>query len=208
MRRGRLVTLEGGEGAGKSTATAVIKKWLEKQERSVVCTREPGGTPVAERIREILIDPATGYLDPVSELMLMFAARRENLVRVIEPALAAGHDVICDRFTDASAAYQGGGRGIGLEPVQCLAELVHPGLTPDLTLLLDLPVETGLKRIRAAGGIPDRFEDGQEDFLERVRAAYLELARNEPQRIVVIDAAREPDVVAAGIIRALEANLL
>lgn len=207
MTRGRFITLEGGEGAGKSTAATVIREWLERQGRSVVCTREPGGTPLAERIREVLLDPATGNLDPISELLLMFVSRRENVVRVIEPALAAGHDVICDRFTDASAAYQGGGRGIGPEMVQHLAELVHPGLRPDLTLLLDLPVETGLERIRATGNAPDRFESGHVEFLKQVRATYLEIARREPDRFAVIDAGRPAEAVAEAIITALETRL-
>ncbi|MDX1625408.1 MAG: dTMP kinase [Wenzhouxiangellaceae bacterium] len=207
MSRGRLICLEGGEGAGKSTALPVVREFLESRGRRTLATREPGGTPAAERIRALLLDPDTGELDPVTELLLMFAARRENVVRVIEPALEAGTDVICDRFTDASHAYQGGGRGLGSAPVERLAELVHPGLEPDLVLVLDVPVETGLARIRARKGGPDRFESDHRDFLERVRRAYLARAEEFPDRYVVVDATAEPDEVARAVRAALEERM-
>lgn len=189
MTRGRFITLEGGEGAGKSTAMSTIRRWLEDRGREVVLTREPGGTASAEKIRDVLLDPENGSLDAVTELLLMFAARNENLQHVIRPALAAGRDVISDRFTDASRAYQGGGRGIDAEAIETLAGLVHGELTPDLTLLLDIPVELGLSRIRSRTGGPDRMEQNRPEFLERVRAAYLARARAEAERFVVIDAA-------------------
>lgn len=205
--RGRLICLEGGEGAGKTTALAVVRDWLGERGREAVTTREPGGTPAAERIRAVLLDPETGDLDPVTELLLMFAARRENVVDVIEPALAAGRDVICDRFTDASHAYQGGGRGLGPGPVDRLAELVHPGLRPDLVLVLDVPVEVGLQRIRRRRGGPDRIEGSQVAFLERVRQTYLERAAADPDRFRVIDAGQPLARVRADLREALEGRL-
>ncbi|MFW5927156.1 MAG: dTMP kinase [Wenzhouxiangella sp.] len=205
--RGRFITLEGGEGAGKTTAVQTVADWLEGQGRDFVVTREPGGTPPAERIRELLLDKRTGELSPLSELLLMFAARNENLERVIRPALDAGRDVVCDRFTDASLAYQGGGRQLGREPVELLAGLVHGDLQPDLTLLLDVPVETGLARIDGRGQGPDRFESTRAGFLERVREAYLQQARREPGRIAVIDATGDIGEVDRLVREVLEARL-
>ena len=203
--RGRFITLEGGEGAGKTTAMDAVIDELERSGRSVRRTREPGGTPAAEKIRALLLDPATGALDPMTELLLMFAARRENVIGTILPALQAGHDVVCDRFTEASHAYQGGGRRLGPGPVDALGELVHPDLRPDLVLVLDVPVEVGLARIRKRGDAPDRFEADRADFLERVRAAYLARAAAHPDRFVVIDAAQEPDAVRRDVLRAVRA---
>lgn len=205
--KGRLICLEGGEGAGKSSALAVVRGWLESRGREVVVTREPGGTPAAERIRRLLLDPATGEIDAITELLLMFAARRENVVEIIEPALANGKDVISDRFTDASHAYQGGGRGLGSAPVETLAGLVHPGLDPDLVLLLDVPVEIGLARIRSRKGGPDRIEQGRDEFLERVRQAYLRRAQADPQRHRIIDASRNINSVAEQIRSVLQERL-
>ncbi len=204
---GYFITLEGGEGAGKSTAITTIREWLTTAGKTFVLTREPGGTPPAERIRELLLDPATGELAPLTELLLMFAARNENLQQIIRPALAAGKVVVSDRFTDASMAYQGGGRGLGRVPVERLAELVHGDIRPDLTLLLDVPVDVGLDRIgeRAAG--PDRFEQTRPEFLERVRAAYLEQAEREPQRFAVIDASLGLEAVSKRIRSVLEERL-
>ncbi|WP_346426833.1 dTMP kinase [Wenzhouxiangella sp. XN201] len=207
MKRGLFITLEGGEGAGKSTAMQVVGDWLSKRGHDVVVTREPGGTPAAERIRELLLDPETGSLHALSELLLMFAARNENLATLIRPALARGQAVISDRFTDASHAYQGGGRELGPEVVEALAELVHGDLQPDLTLLLDVPVALGLERIAARGGEPDRMEQNRPDFLERVRQAYLDRARREPDRFAVIDATQPIERVADEIRRVLEARL-
>jgi dTMP kinase len=206
VSRGRFITLEGGEGAGKTTAMETIAAWLTRRGREVVVTREPGGTEAAERIRGLLLDPGTGALSPLSELLLMFAARQENLEGVIRPALEQGRDVICDRFTDASRAYQGAGRGLGAAAVESLAGLVHPDLQPDLTLLLDVPVEVGMERILGRGA-PDRMEQNRPDFLERVRAAYLEQARREPNRFAVIDASRPVEAVGRAIERTLEERL-
>ncbi len=207
MTRGRFITLEGGEGAGKTTAAAWVEDWLSERGRTIVRSREPGGTPAAEKIRALLLDPDTGELEPMSELLLMFAARTENLAQIIRPALERGDDVLCDRFTDASRAYQGGGRQMGIQVANRLAALVHPDLQPDLTLLLDVPVEVGLKRIAARTGGADRFERSRADFLERVRQAYLTLARMEPERIVIIDASRDIDAVKARIFQVLEQHL-
>jgi len=207
MPRGRMICLEGGEGAGKSTALALIDGWLQQRGRRTLATREPGGTPAAEKIRKLLLDPQTGDIDPVTELLLMFAARRENVVDRIEPALADGIDVICDRFTDASYAYQGAGRGLGAAPVARLASLVHPDLAPDLVLVLDVPVEIGLERIKRRKGGPDRFEGGRKAFLERVRQAYLARAHAHPDRYVVVDASRDIDAVGETIRETLEAHL-
>ena len=205
--KGKLICLEGGEGAGKSTALKTVTRWLESRGRRSRVTREPGGTPVAEKIRKLLLDPQTGEIDRVTELLLMFAARRENVVDVIEPALAEGVDVICDRFTDASYAYQGGGRELGPEPVKMLAGLVHPDLQPDLVLVLDVPVEIGLERIKRRRGGPDRFEGSRMAFLERVRQAYLERAQSHPDQYAVIDATQEMEKVAAAIRECLEERL-
>ncbi|MBS3744311.1 MAG: dTMP kinase [Wenzhouxiangellaceae bacterium] len=205
--KGRMICLEGGEGAGKSTALERVRDWLERRGRKTLVTREPGGTPAAEKIRKLLLDPQTGDIDPMTELLLMFAARRENVVDRIRPALAEGVDVICDRFTDASYAYQGGGRELGPTPVDLLAGLVHPGLTPDLVLVLDVPVEIGLERIKQRRGGPDRFEGGRKAFLERVRNAYLDRARAHPDRYVVVDASSDIEHVGAAIRATLENRL-
>ncbi|HLS04873.1 MAG TPA: dTMP kinase [Wenzhouxiangella sp.] len=208
MSRGRLITLEGGEGAGKTTVLHSIRAWLERHGSSVVVTREPGGTDAAEKIRALLLDPGTGTLDPLTELLLMFAARQENLSGVIRPSLEAGHDVICDRFTDASRAYQGGGRQLGPGPVEALVDIVHPDLEPDLTLLLDVPVDIGLARVRNRGGSPDRMERNHSEFLQRVRDAYLELAARAPDRISVVDANRPLAEVIKTVEQTLEEKLL
>jgi dTMP kinase len=207
MMPGRFITLEGGEGAGKTTAAEQVTEWLESRGRKVVRTREPGGTDAAEKIRNLLLDPATGELEPMTELLLMFAARAENLAHIIRPALGAGHDVLCDRFTDASRAYQGGGRGLGMQVVDRVAGIVHPDLRPDLTLLLDVPVAVGMERIKQRGGQTDRFERSRIDFMERMRSTYLARARMEPERIVVIDASQPLATVREAIDRALELRL-
>jgi len=205
--RGRLITLEGGEGAGKSTAVATIEEWLRDRGRTTILTREPGGTPPAEKIRGLLLDPDTGHLDPLTELLLMFAARSENLRQIIRPAIERGDDVICDRFTDASMAYQGYGRQLGPEPVRTLQSVVHPDLQPDLTLLLDVPVTLGLNRIGERAGQPDRFERSDGDFLERVRQGYLDQAKASPERYAVIDASQDLDQVQRDIRRILQERL-
>lgn len=204
MNRGRFITLEGGEGAGKTTAMDAIVDALTDLGRTVHRTREPGGTPAAERIRGLLLDPATGELDPLTELLLMFGARRENVVGSILPALKQGRDVVCDRFTEASHAYQGGGRGLGPRPIEALSALVHPALEPDLVLVFDVPVEVGLERIRMKGDAPDRFEGDRTEFLERVRQTYLERAAAHPDRFVVIDATQTQEQVRREAVQAVQ----
>lgn len=202
MRHALFITLEGGEGAGKSTQLQAIADWLRQRGHEVVVTREPGGTPLGERLREVLLH-GQGDMSPDAEALLMFAARAEHLARVIRPALAAGRSVLCDRFTDATYAYQGGGRGIPATRLAALEQWVQGGLRPDLTLLLDLPVEVGLARARGRGAF-DRFEREQRDFLERVRAAYLARAAAEPERVRVIDASRPTAEVTRAITAVLE----
>ena len=196
MSRGLFVTLEGIEGAGKSTVAALVCASLERAGVSVCATREPGGTPLAERIRQIVLGHGEEPLTPVSETLLMFAARALHVAAVIRPALARGTWVICDRFTDATRAYQGCGRGVESALIEALATAVHGDLVPDCTLLLDVPVATGLARARArTRASTDRFEGETSAFFERVRAGYLALARAEPRRFRVIDAAAPLAVV-------------
>lgn len=202
----KFITLEGGEGAGKSTAVEVVRAWLDARGIPVVTTREPGGTAIGEQIRHILLDPGNDDLEPLAELFLMFAARAQHVARVVRPALEAGKWVLCDRFTDASIAYQGYGRGLGDAAVARLAALVHPDLEPDLTLMLDVPVVTGLERALGRGQ-PDRFEQHGVDFLDRVHAGYRVLAERHPQRIAVVDAEATRETVAAEIRRILESRL-
>lgn len=206
MSRGLFITLEGGEGAGKTTSLAFVRAFLEAAGRKVVATREPGGTPLGEKIRELLLHGQEDrHVD--TELLLMFAARNEHLARVVQPALASGAIVVCDRFTDATYAYQGAGRGAPDVRIRILEEWVQQGLRPDLTLLLDIPVDHGLARAGNRGA-PDRFEREQTDFFERVRAAYLATAAREPHRVVVIDAAQAiPEVqrqLRAALVKLLE----
>ncbi len=191
MAHGFFITVEGGEGAGKSTMLAFMRDWLATAGREVVVTREPGGTPLGERVRDILLHARELHMTAETEALLMFAARAEHLERVIRPALDAGKTVLCDRFTDATYAYQGGGRGLSAERIAQLEAWVQGALRPNLTLLLDVPVDVGLKRANQRSE-PDRFEREQQEFFERVRAAYLERARREPQRLRVIDASRTP----------------
>ena len=204
QRRGRFITVEGGEGAGKSSNLAHVQSLLEAAGKPVLFTREPGGTPLGESIRELLLGHKhTGMADE-TELLLMFAARAEHLHRKILPALEQGVWVLCDRFTDASYAYQGAGRGLPREKIALLENFVQGELRPDLTLLLDLPVETGLARAGERSA-PDRFETEALDFFEKVRRGYLEIAAAEPQRVKVIDAAPALEQVQAqiaGVIRA------
>ena len=187
MNRGLFITLEGGEGAGKSTSLAFVREFLEQAGRHVLVTREPGGTPLGEKIRELLLHGRED-MQVDTELLLMFAARAEHLARVIRPALAEGACVVCDRFTDATYAYQGGGRGVPEARIRILEDWVQQGLRPGLTLLLDIPVEQGLGRA-GLRSVPDRFEREKTDFFERVRNRYLAAAASEPRRVRVIDAA-------------------
>jgi dTMP kinase len=199
---GLFISLEGGEGAGKSTVLAALREVLAEGGREVVCTREPGGTAEGEAIRELLLAPGR-ELVPEAELLLMFAARAQLVRRVIRPALERGAAVLADRFTDASFAYQGGGRGLDAGHIAEL-ERWAAGLRPDLTFLLDVGVAQGLERARSRGGEPDRIESEREDFFERVRQAYLARARAEPARFRVIDASQPADAVreaATGALR-------
>lgn len=196
-RAGRFITLEGGEGAGKSTQARRLAARLAGAGRAVLVTREPGGTPGAERIRELLL--GHGPWDPVAEAMLHFAARREHLVRTIRPFLAAGGWVISDRFADSTLAYQGA-QGLAREVWARLADLALQGFAPDLTLMLDLPVDEGMRRAAARSGA-DRYERMGADFHEKVRAGFLGIAAREPGRCAIVDAGRDPDAVAAEIAR-------
>ncbi len=183
---GRFLTLEGIEGAGKSTQAGYLKEALEAQGIPVVLTREPGGTALGEQIRQLLLDPSLPPMAADTELLLLFAARAEHLAQVIRPALARGHWVICDRFTDATYAYQGGGRGLDTSRIAQLETLTQGDLRPDYTLLLDLPVSLGLARAKQRAHL-DRLESETHAFFERVRRAYLARARAEPARIQIID---------------------
>lgn len=186
---GLFITLEGPEGAGKSTNRDFIASRLRERGVEVLLTREPGGTPLAERIRELLLAPSDESMAVDTELLLMFAARAQHLNRVIRPALEAGQVVLCDRFTDATYAYQGGGRGVSMARIAELERFVQGSLRPDLTLVFDLPVEVGLQRAAARGRL-DRFEQEDRSFFDAVRQTYLERAAQAPERYRVIDAAK------------------
>jgi len=194
--RGKFITLEGVDGAGKSTHLVWIAERLRAGGREVVVTREPGGTPLGERLRELLL---TEPMHIETETMLMFAARREHLARVIAPALEAGRWVLSDRFTDATYAYQGGGRGLSIDRIASLEQWVHGDLQPDLTLYFDVSVEVARGRLAASQSVsqsaPDRFEREADGFFERVRSAYLERAAAHPHRIRVIDAAQPLETI-------------
>ncbi|MDF0732569.1 dTMP kinase [Pseudomonas entomophila] len=195
---GLFITLEGPEGAGKSTNREYLAARLREQGLDVVLTREPGGTPLAERIRELLLAPSDETMAVDTELLLMFAARAQHLAGVIRPALARGAVVLCDRFTDATYAYQGGGRGLPVERIATLEAFVQGELRPDLTLVFDLPVEVGLARAAARGRL-DRFEQEGQAFFEAVRQAYLQRAAGQPQRYHLLDAAQPLDAVQRAI---------
>ncbi len=185
---GRFITIEGGEGAGKSTAQAFLAEKLAAQGISVLQTREPGGTPLAEAIRRNLLSVDEEAPVAMAELLLVFAARAQHLAKVIEPALARGEWVLCDRFTDATYAYQGAGRGMSEVQINKLEELVQGERRPDTVLLMDMPPEIGLKRASARGAL-DRFEQEAQAFFERVREGYLRRANLDPKRYVIVDAA-------------------
>lgn len=202
--RGCFITLEGGEGAGKSTSMDFMRRHLEAAGRRVCVTREPGGTALGEAVRGLLLDTRFEGMSADAELLLMFAARAEHLARVIRPALARGEWVLCDRFTDATYAYQGGGRGIDEARIRVLEDWVQQGFEPDLTLLFDLPVEQGLARAGERGEL-DRFEREQRAFFERVRQAYLQRAQAAPGRFRVIDASRDYPEVQQQLARELDA---
>jgi dTMP kinase len=198
--RGKLITLEGVDGAGKSTHLQFIADSLASDGRRVVMTREPGGTELAERLRKTILEEP---MDPVAETLLIFAARADHVMRVIRPALEAGKWVVCDRFTDATLAYQGAGKGVALDLIERLGAAAHGALAPERTLVFDCSYEVAKKRLAASGKALDRFEREDRAFFERVREAYLARARAEPGRVRVIDASAEP----AAIRQALEKHL-
>lgn len=198
MMRGHFITLEGIEGAGKSTQRDLVHRFLEQAGHEVCMTREPGGSEIAERIRDVLLDNNNHGMAADTELLLMFAARAEHLNKTILPAMSAGKWVLCDRFTDATYAYQGGGRSVARERIAALETFVQGTLRPDLTLLFDLPAEVGLARARGRSA-PDRFESEEISFFDRVRAEYLRIAEREPSRVRRIDARRDRARVAADV---------
>ncbi len=202
--RGKFITIEGTEGVGKTTNIEFIQAWLEEKSLPFVCTREPGGTPLAEQIRELLLASREEVVSSTAELLLMFAGRAQHLHQVIEPVLTEGAWILCDRFTDATYAYQGAGRNMRTDLIAELELLVQGSLRPDLTLILDIPVELGLKRASDRSE-PDRFEQEQVEFFERVRQGYLAIATADPDRCVVIDASLPLEAVQRQISVALEA---
>jgi dTMP kinase len=200
---GRFITLEGGEGAGKSTQARRLAAALEAKNISCLVTREPGGSPGAEEIRKLLVNGEPGRWDALTETLLLFAARADHVARTIRPALEDGRFVVCDRFTDSTYAYQGVGRGTPRETIRRIESVVLEDFKPDMTLILDLPVEEGLKRAGARGGAETRFENFDTDFHERLRQAFLDIARRSPDRCSVIDAATSEDDVAQAILDAI-----
>ena len=206
---GRFLTVEGIEGVGKSTQVARLSQSLSDRGIAHVVTREPGGTPLAERIRGIVLDNSSDEsMPPTAELLLMFAARAVHLANHVEPHLGAGRWVVCDRFIDASYAYQGGGRGLRTDHIRQLESMVQGARRPDLTVLLDAPVEQALQRARQRnpGAVADRFESERAEFFERVRNAYRARAAAEPDRIAVIDASQSVERIASHILKLLEAR--
>ena len=199
---GKFITIEGTEGVGKTTNIEFIQAWLNSHQLDFIATREPGGTPLAEQIRELLLMPRDEKVCPSAEFLLMFAGRAQHLDQVILPAVQSGRWVLCDRFTDATYAYQGYGRGMDNGLIAQLEQLVQADLRPDLTLILDIPVEIGLKRA-SQRSTPDRFEREQTEFFERVRQGYLSIATGSPERCVVIDASQPLEDVQRDINGAL-----
>ncbi len=207
MTRGIFITFEGGEGAGKSTQIRRLAERLRAGDREVVLTREPGGSPGAESIRELLLNGETDRWSPLTEALLMNAARRDHIERVIAPALARGAVVLCDRFADSTRAYQGAGGEVDPQVIGQLEAAVVGEMRPDLTLIFDLPVAEGLRRALSRNGGEERFEAKGAAFHERLRAAYLDIARTEPDRCVLIDATATLDAVEAAILAAVQPRL-
>jgi dTMP kinase len=203
---GRFITLEGGEGTGKSTQSRHLVHALEARGIACVATREPGGSPGAEDIRKLLVTGEPGRWDALTEMLLLFAARADHVARTIQPALDARKFVICDRFTDSTYAYQGVGRGTPRETIRRIESVVLEDFKPDLTLVLDLPVDTGLLRALARGSEESRYEKFDVQFHEKLRQAFLDIARRAPDRCVVIDAAGSEDDVAAAIWKAVSSR--
>ena len=212
--RGKFITIEGLDGCGKSTQLERLATALRKQGVDVVTTREPGGTPLGEKIRAVLLDSRTAGVDPWAELALMFAARAQHIAEVIAPALAAGKFVLCDRFTDSSEAYQGGGRKLGSEPVLALHRTLCGDLQPDLTILMDSEVAASVERARRRNlqkGVTvdeNRFESESRAFFQRVRDKFLEIAKRDAQRVVVVNARKQADPVSAEILATVRERLL
>jgi len=194
--RGKFITLEGVDGAGKSTHIPWIEQRLQAGGREVVVTREPGGTPLAEKLRALVLAET---MDPLAETLLMFAARADHVRKVIAPALARGAWVVCDRFTDATLAYQGAGKGVAADRIRQLAQAVHPGLSPDQTLVFDCPYEVSRSRLSNSGRELDRFEAEERAFFDRVRAAYRQLAEAEPGRVCLLDGSQAAEKVKVDI---------
>jgi dTMP kinase len=203
MKSGLFITLEGGEGVGKSTNLQFIQQWLVEHQIPVTVTREPGGTAVAEKIRSVLLERQDEAISEQAELLLMFAARAQHLQNLIKPALQQGQWVLCDRFTDATYAYQGGGRNMNMQTIAWLEQMVQGDLRPDLTLLLDAPIELGMQRAQKRGAL-DRFEVEQLDFFKRVQQTYLQRAAEHPNRYQIIDASLPLQQVQAQISAVLE----
>lgn len=204
-QKGKFIVLEGGEGLGKSTNLEWMRAWLEARGVHATTTREPGGTSFGEKLRALLLDAnSTTKIQPEVELLLMFAARAQHLQEVIRPALESGSWIICDRFTDASYAYQGGGRGLAVKHIEYLEHWIQSGLSPDMIFLFDAPVEIGLQRTQRRGGAADRFEQEQQAFFQRVREAYLHRARLAPNRYRIINAAADLPQVQQQLAEALE----
>ena len=200
MTRGRFITLEGIEGVGKTTNIEFLRELLEQKGIDALVTREPGGTPLAEDVRKVLLETRDESMDPITESLLIFAARSQHVSTVIQPALNVGRWVLCDRYTDATYAYQGGGRGVALETLERLAEFAQGSLWPDLTIYLDAPVDKALARI--ANRQPDRFETEDSEFFARVRARYLAIAESE-ERMVLIDATQSIEAVRLRLVSAI-----
>ena len=203
QQRGRFITIEGTEGVGKTTNIEFIRQWIEARDIELVQTREPGGTPFAEDVRELLLAVRSEAVDETAELLLMFAARAQHLNKVIKPALDRGAWVLCDRFTDSTYAYQGGGRGIDINKIAALEGFVQGDLRPDMTLILDIDVEVGLERASKRAAL-DRFEFEQVEFFERVRAAYLTRAEQASERYRIVDAGQPLLSVKSDIKQVLE----
>lgn len=207
IQKGKFITIEGGEGAGKSTNIEFIKGYIEDNGIDLVCTREPGGTLYAEKIRDLLLSHEAESLAPNAELLLIFAARAQHLSEFILPALERGQWVLCDRFTDATYAYQGAGRNLGYEPVSTLETFVQGDMRPDLTLILDIPVELGMSRVEQRGE-KDRFETEQIEFFETIRQAYLNVAAENSQRYKVIDTSQSLQQVQQDIAAIINETLI
>ncbi len=202
---GIFITFEGAEGVGKTTQIARATAHLRARGIEPLVSREPGGTPLAEKIRSLVLDPGQGAVTATTELLLMFAARASHVAEVIRPALEAGRCVLCDRFTDATEAYQGGGRGVSTDAIRALAGIAHPGLQPNLTILFDAPAAIANARLAGRGSNQDRIEAEGAAFFERVRAAYLAIAAREPGRVRVVDATRPESEVASSVAALLDA---